>query len=164
MKEKNFHPMFHKWIFHNFIQQRTEMITCTQLDLPMAFELKIEKGKSFNFDKVAEHQIQSLLECKSDEGFFFKIPDQPFITDRPDKMRFTIKKPFDCFYMRKVKAFIVIWFYKPRQRQGEREMLWIDIDNFVAIKKHYIECKNELIRHSLKEQEWQQEANYRFKF
>ncbi len=78
------------------------------------YELKIEKGNRLSFSAVKPHQISALL--KVQEGsLFYKITDQPWGYN--PKFRFTAQKPFDCMSLVKVKAFIVVWFFKPRQHK-----------------------------------------------
>lgn len=76
------------------------------------YELKIVKGTSIPFNAVQEHQLQALFKA-SEDSIYHKITDQPWLPNRPNS--FTSKKPFDCFVIVKAKAFIVLWFYKPRQ-------------------------------------------------
>ena len=86
------------------------------------FELKIAKKKSLPFSSVAAHQIDALLEVSSDSGHFHKISDSPWT------QRFTMKKPFDCFFLRNEPAFVVIFWYKPRKM---KEFHYIPIAAFV---------------------------------
>lgn len=118
MKESNFQTMFGKWVLENkdFILN------------PTAWELKIEKGKSFRFEKVSDRQIESLLEVER-VGLYHKINDLPVY--KGSMTRFAKPKPFDCFYM-KGKSYVVVWFYKPRQK---KIMYWIPITEFIALKK-----------------------------
>jgi len=73
------------------------------------YELKICKGISLPFNAVKEHQVANLVDCETDSGLFYKIQDMHAANGFADP------KPFDCFYTCNTKAFIVIWFYKPRQ-------------------------------------------------
>lgn len=93
------------------------------------YELKIAKGTSIPFSDLKEHQVEALLKAQH-ENLYHKITDQPWIKDRP--YTFTAKKPFDCFSLVKVNAFVIIWFYKPRQR---RVFVKIPIDSFVNESK-----------------------------
>lgn len=77
-----------------------------------AYELKFTSGKSLSFKEVKIHQIKALLEVEKG-GLYHRITDQPWIKDRPHS--YTLKKPFDCFCMNNAKAYVVIWFYKPRK-------------------------------------------------
>jgi hypothetical protein len=113
MKEKDFQILFSKWIDDNYHYDSA------------VWELKICKLKSMPFDQVKPHQIKALQKAKSG-GLYHKINDMPIF--KGSKMRFTNPKPFDCFFVSGVKAFVVIWFYKPRQ---EKEMIWIDIEEFL---------------------------------
>ena len=106
--------MFGKWL--------KEQKPCTT-----AYELKIEKGKAFAFNKVKDHQVDALLEVKYG-GLYHKIADNPIYAGK--KTRFHIKKPFDCIYIR-ADAYIVLWFYVPRT---PKVAYLIDIDTFGDIR------------------------------
>jgi len=93
------------------------------------YELKICKGTSLPFDAIQDHQIQALQEAQQG-SLFHKISDQPWGTN--DKFRFTAKKPFDCFVLHKVSAYIVVWFYKERK---QKLFIKIRIDKFLEMKK-----------------------------
>lgn len=62
-----------------------------------AFELKQTTSKNLSFDLVKEHQINALMASSSNVGFLYKLPDDSIST-----------KPYDCFYLRNAKAYIVI--------------------------------------------------------
>lgn len=78
------------------------------------FELKLCKSKSMPFNHVAEHQVKALLAADGYEGLYHKLTDQTY----GGKMRFTHPKPFDCFRLFDVPAYIVIMFYIPRQKKA----------------------------------------------
>lgn len=73
------------------------------------YELKICKGTSLPFNSVKEHQVNNLVNCETDSGMFYKIPDMAAMNG------YASVKPFDCFYTCNTKSYVVIWFYKPRQ-------------------------------------------------
>ena len=100
---------------------------------------------------MQEHQIEALEQAKN-AFLYHKINDLPIY--RKSKTRFASKRPFDCFCFAKVDAFIVLWFYKPRQK---KEMIWIDIDKFTKEK-------DISARKSLTEQRAKEISNYIFKF
>ena len=127
MKEKNFQTLFSSWVKDNKLEVRTSFGNCS------VFELKIEKGRSIRFDRVAEHQEKGLYDAISD-GVYHKINDQPFISNNPDKMRFTNKKPFDCFFVSMSSAFVVVLFYIPRKK---KEMIFIPISKWLSKKKEF---------------------------
>lgn len=87
--EADFQTAFTKWLKN--IHKKTGV-----------FELKFVKGNSLPFSSVQEHQLLALQ--SSNTGVLaYKIPDG------------TIgQKPFDCFCMYAVPAYIVIRFEKPR--------------------------------------------------
>lgn len=89
------------------------------------YELKICKGSSMPFNQLQEHQEKALLQA-SQTGLFHKITDQPWIKDRP--YTFTSKKPFDCFALVGVKAFVVVWYYHIRQA---KVFIKIPIEEFI---------------------------------
>ena len=76
------------------------------------FELKLCKGTSIRFDAVRPHQLQALLDVSSNKGLFHKINDMPIFSG--DLSRFTNPKPFDCFYLKNIPAYIIVCFYIPR--------------------------------------------------
>ena len=134
MKEKNFQTKFKHWIKNN----QSKFVKST------AFELKIEKGKSLRFDRVAKHQRRALFNSKH-KYLYWKLPDSNFL-----------QKPYDCVVMTNAPAYVVVWFYKPRQ---SKFMLWIDIDTFITAM-----FKFRHTRKSLKEQEWLNLADFVFEF
>ena len=77
-----------------------------------AYELKICKGTSLPFSSVDTHQINALLAAETG-ALYHRITDQPWLPNR--KYSYTLKKPFDCFVLRRVKAYVVVWFYIPRK-------------------------------------------------
>ena len=77
------------------------------------FELKFCKGTSIRFDSVAEHQEAALLAVEGD-GFYHKITDQPFLRE----MNFQRKKPFDCFNLAGIPAYVVVMFWESRKKKN----------------------------------------------
>lgn len=120
MKEKDFQRIFGKWIREN------------ELDGTAVFELKICKGKSIPFNALAKHQKENLLHAKH-EYCYHKINDAPIYSGM--KTRFTNPKPFDCFVIKDVDAYVAIWFYVPYQSKKKRKMVWIDIDIWCELEK-----------------------------
>lgn len=108
------------------------------------FELKLEKGKSFAFNKVKDHQVKALSEAKH-YGLYHKINDLPVYAG--SKTKFANPKPFDCLFI-KQPAYIVIGFYKPRKKI---ETYIIDIDRFIEVRDATLEEG----RKSLKKEEWE---------
>ena len=94
------------------------------------FELKLCKGTSLPFDAVKEHQRQALSQVSTDTGLFFKIPDSPIFTGT--KMRFTALKPFDCFHLAQIPAYVVICFYQPRKY---KRFYYITIQAFLELEQ-----------------------------
>lgn len=130
MKESNLQSKFGIWLKINKMEG--------------VFELKLEKGKSFAFNKVKDHQVKALYEAKH-EGLYHKINDLPVYSGSMTK--FANPKPFDCFYIN-CPAYIVIGFYKPRQ---EIETYIVDIDRFIELRDITLEGG----RKSLKQEEWE---------
>ena len=82
-----------------------------------AFEYKQTTTNALAFSAVKEHQVDALLACKSDEGFYFKIPDTSFCL-----------LPFDGFFIRNGYAYVIIKYPKA--------FYLIDIDDFVSENKN----------------------------
>lgn len=100
MQEKNFQTLFLKWVRH-------------QPNLgTVVFELKLTKGGSLNFNALLPHQLIALRAAKHNR-IAYKIAD--------DSVGF---KPFDCFHIREVPAYIVIMYYT----RGEKKFYMIDVD------------------------------------
>jgi hypothetical protein len=144
MKEKDFQSKFGKWI-----KEHKETLDI----IPAVYELKLEKGNSFAFDKVKEHQIKALLEAKH-IGLYHKIADQTI--GKGGKFGMTLKKPFDCFYVKGIKSFVVIGFYTPRQKI---EAVFMDIDKFIETRKWYLDKGKK----SAPKEHWKQMSNKFFR-
>lgn len=106
MKERDFQTMFTRYIRENPPEE-----TC-------AFELKIVKKGAMPFNAVAEHQVEALIRARCDKGSYHKLSDMS-----------REKKPYDCFYIRDARAYVVIWWYKPRQ---PKEMIWVPVEKFIG--------------------------------
>lgn len=115
MKEKDLQVIFGRYLQENPPNQ-TEV-----------YELKMCKMKSMPFTQVAEHQIEALWKAEFG-NLYYKINDMPFIIGN-SKMRFTKPKPFDCMNIHDADAYVVIVFYKPRQK---KEFILICIGKFRA--------------------------------
>ena len=137
LKEKHFQTKFKHFLQKNWSDTG-------------AFELKIEKAKSMRFDKVRPHQLRALYNAKHGKKYnynlsharnnrlthlYWKIHDSSYM-----------RKPCDCVYLVHVPAYVVIWFYHPRQ---PKKLIMIDVDDFIKAK-----WKNRP-RKSLKEHEWE---------
>jgi penicillin-binding protein-related factor A (putative recombinase) len=107
MLEANFQTLFSRWAKYN-------------IDKSMAFELKLEKGKSLPFSAVMEHQLIALKLAKHGK-LIHKIADG--IAGG--------QKPFDCFTLAGVPAYVVIMFY----RRAQKEFYMIDVDVFINEKE-----------------------------
>lgn len=102
MRESNLQTAFGKWLK----KEGANYFIDTAV-----FELKIEKTHRFAFSKVKEHQTIRLNQARI--GLYYKISDSPIFIGQ--QTRFTAKKPFDAIFFKGCEAYIVIWFYKPRQ-------------------------------------------------
>lgn len=117
MVEKNFQTLFTSWARLNPPKVTT------------VWELKLAKGPSIAFDRVYDHQVAGLRAAK--RGLYHKIADSPFIQNAGKFMRFTKPKPFDCWFIAKAEAYVVILFYKPLQT---KRMIFIEVDRWVKEK------------------------------
>ena len=109
MKEKDFQSEFNKYA--KYIHKQTG-----------AYELKLAKGSSLPFDAVKDHQVQALLNAKHSH-IVYKITDTGFA-----------QKPFDCFSLVGVPAYVVIMFYE----RGQKEFFMIDVDTWVEEKTNSV--------------------------
>lgn len=100
MTEAKFQTAFTKWAKYNLKESS-------------ACELKLAKGNSLPFTSLAPHQLIALKLVKNG-GVQYKIPDCGISA-----------KPFDFFTLQG-QAYIVVMFYKRRQR----EFYMIDIDTW----------------------------------
>ena len=97
------------------------------------FELKLCKGTSLAFSVVADHQKKALLDISSggdSNGLYHKISDSPIFAGH--KTRFTKPKPFDCFNLIGIDAYVVIMFYTLRKKKN---VYYIFIDDFIDLEK-----------------------------
>lgn len=92
------------------------------------YELKICKTSSLPFNSVKPHQIENLLQAET-SSFYHKITDPPVFYGMNTK--FNILRPFDCFCLVKVKAYIILWFFKPRKL---KQFIKIRIKDFLKLK------------------------------
>ena len=97
MKEKDIQSLFGK-----------------KIDQMGVFELKLCKGPSISFSAVSEHQEESLSKVER-EGLYYKISDAPF--GHSTGFRFHAPKPFDCFFVKEIPAYVVVVFYRPREKK-----------------------------------------------
>jgi len=103
--EKDFQIKFTRWLRHKYVSGSA------------AFELKITHGgHALPFNAVKDHQIAALMAAKHG-NLPFKIPDDS-----------RGEKPFDCFILSSVDAYVVIQYYI----RGCNEFIMIDVDDFVS--------------------------------
>jgi hypothetical protein len=94
------------------------------------FELKLARGKSLRFDSLQPHQADALMNIGGRKGFYHKLSDPPVFSQM--NTRFNSKRPFDCFHLKSIPAFVVIIFYTPRKR---KTFYYIRISDFLAEQK-----------------------------
>jgi len=94
------------------------------------FELKFTKGKSLPFNALAEHQEKALL-AASGEGLYHKISDFPIFSK--SKARFNKPKPFDCFNIANMPAYVVVMFWVPRKK---KMVYYITIHDWIEMRKN----------------------------
>jgi penicillin-binding protein-related factor A (putative recombinase) len=113
MKEANFQTLF------------GNHLKLTNPPLTNVFELKIIKdNKPFTFNRVAEHQIAGLLQAK--EGQYIKLQDMSAVNN------FSNPKPYDCLWVQADHAWIILFFYHPRE---PKKFYGIEINDFVKLKE-----------------------------
>lgn len=103
MRERDFQTEFIKWLKYRHYKTG-------------AYELKLTKEKSLPFKALAPHQRDALYHAKHGH-VAYKIPDDSIG-----------QKPFDCFMLVQVPAYVVVMFYE----RGQRQFYMIDISNWVA--------------------------------
>ncbi len=84
------------------------------------FELKITKKPSIRFAALPPHQERALVDSNGTAGCAHKISD--FSYDQ---------KPFDCFRISEYPAYVVVWFYAPRQK---KPMYYIPINHWLGLR------------------------------
>ena len=93
------------------------------------FELKLAKnGKPLPFKALDKDQIQSLLDVSGNDGLYHKIPDG-FNRFGGNSVS---QKPFDCFQLKNVSAFVVAIYYMPRKYKN---FFYISIKDWLKEKE-----------------------------
>ena len=90
------------------------------------FELKICKGTSLPFDALADHQEEGLVEASIGDGVYHKLSDIGGSSG-------TGKKPFDCFRLQGINAFVVVQFYEFRKKKN---VYYIRIQDWIHMRKY----------------------------
>jgi len=116
-QEKDFQKVFNVWAVEN----------CKE---STAYELKILKKGSFDFSDVKEHQLKGLHDFAYGKGLYYRIPDVGGKHGNKQMM----KKPFDCFFVKYARAYIVILIYTGADYN---HAVFIDVDTFIIIKSNY---------------------------
>lgn len=99
------------------------------------YEMKFTRTKSIRFDALADHQVFYLE--RSNFGLYYKIPDMASADG------YSAKKPFDSLWMVNAVPFIVVWFYKPRQKKVFHKIHLLD----------FLTLKEKSLRKSFREEE-----------
>lgn len=121
MVEKDLQNMFSPWI--QYPENKPKVST--------TWELKLEKGTSIAFDRVAPHQVKSLYDAKH-TFLYHKISDSPVSWMKNTPMRFGKPKPADCMMIVQGEGYVVLLFYKPRE---PKLLHFIDIDAWLEEKE-----------------------------
>jgi len=108
MTERSLYPLFSHYI-RDFWTQGSAV-----------FELKICKGTRLNLKELKEHQERA-LSMASENSIYYKISDQS-----------QGQKPFDCFFLQRIPAYVVICFYT----KGFYPAYFIDIFEWRKFKAH----------------------------
>lgn len=95
------------------------------------YELKFTRENRIPFSSLAVHQADALIKVVIG-SYYHRITDQPWLPDR--KWAFTAKKPFDCFVIAHAEAFVVLWFYRPRE---EKIFIKIPIRKWIDAEQHH---------------------------
>lgn len=106
-------------------------------------ELKIVKPrtateKPFAFSQISHKQMQTLVDVNGERGYYYKLSDLD-----------PTQKGFDCFYMNKTPAYLVVMYYYPRHCKN---VYYIHIQDLLKLieRKHPKKSatEDELIKHS----------------
>jgi len=108
-------PKLSKNKFKTVKEKDVQTIFGKKNKLDGVFELKLLKGSSIRFDAVKDHQMEALTAVSGEEGLYHKINDLPVFPGC--KTRFASPKPFDCFFLKNIPAYIVICVYTPRKKK-----------------------------------------------
>ena len=106
-QEKNMQSLFTKWLKNNGKESA-------------AYELKITHTNTLPFSKIAPHQYTELLKVRMGVQVH-KISDSAIGY-----------KPYDCYSLYRSPAYLVVMFYKPRQK---KKAYLIDILDLLEIKE-----------------------------
>jgi penicillin-binding protein-related factor A (putative recombinase) len=115
VKESNIQTLLGRYIKDN------------QPNQSLAIELKFTKTKSIRWDSVADHQVKALLHVSGNDGMYYKEPDMTSMGG------FSHPKPFDCWYLRNIKAYVGCCFYIPRK---PKKIYLIPIDVYLELQDH----------------------------
>jgi hypothetical protein len=102
--EKNFQSDFKQWIKHSSIGTAV-------------FELKVSKDTRLAKTRLEPHQLVSLWNAKHGKQYY-RIKDIDYLHP----------KPYDCYQMAGVSAYVVIMFRCIEH--GQKQFYLIDIDNW----------------------------------
>lgn len=91
MKESKFQTFFNKWLLHQYDGP------------PCVYEIKVCPGRTMGRSQIKDHQIRNLTEASTDRGLSYKIADVGIA-----------QKPFDGFYVKNFKSWLVILFNKDK--------------------------------------------------
>ena len=117
MQEKNIQVLLGKWLKEN------------EQDNSYAYELKICKTKAIPLNSVKEHQVAGLLRAK--KGMYHKLVDN--LNFSPSRgVRPASVKPFDCLWIKAIKAYVCICWYIPRK---PKELVLIEIEDWIKLCK-----------------------------
>ena len=95
MKEAEFTTLFSHWLFKNKPKDSEN------------YEFKVTNGGTFNLKHWRDkqpHQPRSLKQASGDVGLYHKISDMSMG-----------QKPFDAFFTKNTKSFLIIWFNKYKE-------------------------------------------------
>lgn len=114
MKEKDLYGTFGKIIRDKWT------------DGTASFELKLVRGNTFNFNLLEVHQERALKMAAGQGGVYYKIADVGMGA-----------KPFDCFFMNKVGAYVVLVFI-----DDPKVFYFIDIYTYIKYKEEHPDNKS----------------------
>jgi hypothetical protein len=109
-----------------------------KFDCSVMIDWKIIRGQSFPIAKVMPSQRRMMPIAKTARGVAFTIPDTGD--------GFRDPAPCDAVIIKNSKSYLVFWVWQSGQRKEKREVLWLDIDDWLELEKDAIYADKKSVR------------------